>query len=354
MAKILLYKIIIFSIIGISILFSIIKVLRSSNIDYVIAPIIDTIANILTFMFILLKYENVNNILSYFIKNILGDLYLTNGIIKIIGTIALFIIIKFIIKFIISIIQSTIFSGGKKVINESKTLLIIFSTIFAIARACIFILILFVPIIMFNSIPNNPYQINIFNDITAFNKVEDIIDKNKSKIINNGLIKDIASNRIIYYNGVTLDEGVKSNDAINEKARKIVSSSKNDREKAKKLYSWIGSNITYDYDKATRVLNSENVKNSGAICAYEERNGICFDYACLYVAMARATNLKVRLITGEAYNGDEYISHAWNEVYLSDENKWIKVDPTFYKAGNYFDCDNFDDIHKKDNIAGEW
>ncbi len=85
MEKILLYKIIIFSIIGISILFSIIKVLRSSNIDYVIAPIIDTIANILTFMFILLKYENVNNILSYFIKNILGDLYLTNGIIKIIN-----------------------------------------------------------------------------------------------------------------------------------------------------------------------------------------------------------------------------------------------------------------------------
>ncbi|NHL29715.1 transglutaminase domain-containing protein, partial [Clostridium botulinum] len=90
MEKILLYKIIIFGIIGMSILLSIMKVLRSSNIDYVISPIIDTIASILTFMLILLKYENINSILSYFIKNILGDLYLTNGIIKIIGIIALF------------------------------------------------------------------------------------------------------------------------------------------------------------------------------------------------------------------------------------------------------------------------
>ncbi|AOR24041.1 transglutaminase-like domain-containing protein [Clostridium taeniosporum] len=354
MEKILLYKIIIFGIIGMSILFSIIKSVRNSDIDYIISPIIDTIASILTFVLILLKYENINNILLYCIKNILGDLYLNNGIIKIIGIIILFIIIKFIIKFTISIIQSTIFSGGKKVINESKTLLIIFSVIFGIVRACIFILILFVPIIMFNSIQNNPYKINIFNDFSAYNKVEEIIDKNKSKIVNNGLIKDIASNRIIYYNGVTLDEGVKSNNAINEKAKKIVSSSNSDREKAKKLYSWIGSNITYDYDKARRVLNSENVKNSGAICAYEERNGICFDYACLYVAMARATNFKVRLVTGEAYNGENYISHAWNEVYLSDENKWIKIDPTFYNAGDYFDSKNFSDIHINDNIAGEW
>lgn len=354
MEKFLLYKIVIFGIIGMSILFNTVKAVRKSNIDYVIVPIIDTIASILTFMLILLKYENINNVLSYFIKNILGHSYLANGIIKILGIIVLFIIIKFIIKSIISIVQSTIFSGGKKVINESKTLLIIFSTIFGIARVCIFILILFVPIIMFNSIPNNPYKINVFNDVSAFNKMEEIIDNNKSKFINNGLIKDIQANRIIYYNGVTLDEGVKSNDAINEKARKIVSSSKNDREKAKKIYSWIGSNITYDYDKANKILNSQNVKNSGAIPAYEEGKGICFDYACLYVAMARATSIKVRLVNGEAFNGEKYVSHAWNEVYLSDEKKWIKVDPTFYNAGNYFDSDKFDDIHKKENIAGEW
>ncbi|SFC55918.1 transglutaminase-like domain-containing protein [Clostridium uliginosum] len=354
MDKILLYKSIFFGIIGISILLSIKKVLKNSNIDYVIIPIIDTISSIITFMIILFKYDKINGMLSYFINNILSKAHLTNGIIKIGALVIVFLLIRLIIRNVFLLIQSTVFSGGKKLINESKPLLIIFAIVFGTIRASIFILIMFVPIIMFNSIPNNPFKIDAFNNISAFNKMESIIDNNKLEIINNGLIKDIASNKIIYYNGVTLEQGVKSNDNIDQKAKKIVAGANTDREKAKKLYSWIGANITYDYNKAAKVLNSENVSNSGAISAYEEKNGICFDYACLYVAMSRAVGLNVRLITGEAYNGKEYISHAWNEVYLKSENKWVKVDPTFYNAGNYFDSDDFDDIHNKNNTAGEW
>ncbi|GAA0075750.1 hypothetical protein UT300005_01280 [Clostridium sp. CTA-5] len=354
MDKILLYKMIIFGIIGTSVLINIRRVLKNSNIDYAIVPILDIISSIITFVIILTKYDKVNGILSYLINNFFTGRYLTKGIVKIFGIMILFFLIRFIIRQVFQIIQTFIFSGGKKIINQSKTLLIIFSIIFGIIRASIFILIMFVPIIMFNSIPNNHFKINIFNDIESFNKIENIIDKNKTEIINNGLIQDIASNKIIYYNGVTLEDGVKSNNSIDEKAKKIIASGTTDREKAKKLYSWIGSNITYDYDKANKVLNAQDVKNSGAISAYQEKSGICFDYACLYVAMSRAVGLNVRLITGEAYNGENYVSHAWNEVYLRDENKWIKVDPTFYNAGNYFDSNNFDEIHKKTNIAGEW
>ncbi|MBW6410062.1 transglutaminase-like domain-containing protein [Clostridium weizhouense] len=354
MDKILLYKIIIFGIIGTSILISIRRVLKNSNIDYAITPILDIISSIATFVIILTKYDKLNSVLSYLINNFFTGRYLTKGIVKILGLMIVFLIIRFVIRQILQMIQTFIFSGGKRIINQSKTLLIIFSIIFGIIRSSIFILIMFVPIIMFNSIPNNNFKIDVFNNIEAFNRIENIIDKNKIKIINNGLIQDIASNKIIYYNGVTLDEGVKSNNNIDEKAKKLTTSSSTDREKAKKLYSWIGSNITYDYDKANKVLNSQDVKNSGAISAYQEKRGICFDYACLYVAMSRAVGLNIRLITGEAYNGESYVSHAWNEVYLKDENKWIKVDPTFYNAGNYFDSNNFDEIHKKTNIAGEW
>lgn len=42
------------------------------------------------------------------------------------------------------------------------------------------------------------------------------------------------------------------------------------------------------------------------ISAFKKRSGICFDYSCLYVAMARAVNLKVRLLTGTAYDGEKY------------------------------------------------
>ena len=82
--------------------------------------------------------------------------------------------------------------------------------------------------------------------------------------------------------------------------------------------------------------------------------GICFDYACLYVSMARAAGLKVRLVTGEAFDGNSYGSHAWNQVYLSDERRWINVDTTFYISGDYFDSNLFEEDHIEGEIAGEW
>lgn len=159
---------------------------------------------------------------------------------------------------------------------------------------------------------------------------------------------------IVYYNGVTLDEGVKSNAQIDSFAREIGSKGAASKDKARILYNWIGANISYDQNKANRVLNNDFNIKSGAIPTFQTREGICFDYACLYVAMARANGLKVRIITGEGFNGVSWVSHAWNEVFIPEENKWIKVDPTFYKGGNYFNSKRFDLDHRDAKIAGEW
>ena len=70
--------------------------------------------------------------------------------------------------------------------------------------------------------------------------------------------------------------------------------------------------------------------------------------------MARAVELNVRLVTGSAYDGEEYGAHAWNEVYSKEEERWINVDPTFYLSGNYFDNETFNNDHIKESIAGEW
>lgn len=163
--------------------------------------------------------------------------------------------------------------------------------------------------------------------------------------------------KIVIYNGTTVENGIKSNKEIDAKAVEITKDAKSDREKAKRIYTWVGTNIKYDDEKADIILskssNSREFPESGAICAYNARRGICFDKACLYVAMARAAGLKVRLISGDAFDGREYVGHAWNEVYLNDEDKWINVDPTFYDAGNYFDSNLFSE-HKVKNMAGEW
>lgn len=173
---------------------------------------------------------------------------------------------------------------------------------------------------------------------------------------NNPITKSGSSKEIVLYNGITVDEGVKSNKEIDKKAVELTKNAKSDRERAKILYTWVGSNIMYDNDKAKEVLeitDPDKMPKSGAITAFKKRTGICFDKACLYVAMCRAVNLKVKLIGGQAYDGEKYVGHAWNQVYLANEDKWINVDTTFYEGGDYFDSSLFDK-HIAEETAGEW
>ena len=99
------------------------------------------------------------------------------------------------------------------------------------------------------------------------------------------MVKKLAGQniRVIeYFNGVTLDEAIKSNDEIDNTARSIARDGKNDYEKAQKIYKWITKNLTYDYDKAERVSINPKGIESGSIVAFNTREGICFDYpACI-------------------------------------------------------------------------
>ena len=226
--------------------------------------------------------------------------------------------------------------------------------IFGFIRGIVIIILLCIPLVLYNNLVNANYRIDILDGLKPYDKLEDMVDSKKIQVISNGLKENISSNKIIYYNGVTLDEGIKSNEAIDKKARALVSRAGSHREKARSIYRWVGSNITYDDEKADYIMEDTSAYESGAIPAFRDKSGICFDYACLYTAMCKAVNLKSRIIIGEAYNGSEFVSHAWNQVYLEDEGKWINVDPTFYVSGNYFDSANFDDTHKAKSIAGEF
>ena len=172
---------------------------------------------------------------------------------------------------------------------------------------------------------------------------------------NNGELSDNNSNgAITYYNGVTLAQAVKSSPAIDAKTQEIIAGKRTDEAKAYAIYQWVGQNITYDNKKAQELEEGDVNLKSGAIAAFDTREGVCFDYASLYVAMARDAGLKVRLITGEGFDGTQWVSHAWNQVYIPSQNKWINVDCTFYDAGNFFNSSDFNEYHKDASIAGQW
>ncbi|WP_243122774.1 transglutaminase-like domain-containing protein [Haloimpatiens lingqiaonensis] len=192
------------------------------------------------------------------------------------------------------------------------------------------------------NIVNNSFKIVIKDD----NSPDD-------KKYNSSNVKN-TSKTIVYYNGITLEEGIKSNEDIDNFARNLVAGYGTDEKKAQKIYNWIGKNIAYDNEKAEKVFKNIYDIKSGAIPTYYTKKGICFDYSCLYVAMCRANNIKVRMITGRGFNGVSWVGHAWNQVYLKEEGRWINVDTTFAKGGDYFDSNRFSIDHADANVAGEW
>ncbi|EOU1464239.1 transglutaminase-like domain-containing protein [Clostridium perfringens] len=210
-------------------------------------------------------------------------------------------------------------------------------------------------------INSNKYYAALNKEYEAFhNEYKDVISKNIDSAVESNKepksenVVESNKNVINLYNGVTLEQGIKSNEAINKKAKELTKNAKSSREKAKRIYTWISENINYDDNKAENISEKTSQYKSGAIEAFETRKGICFDYSCLYVAMAREVGLKVRIVTGEGFNGKEWGPHSWNEVYLPEKNQWITVDPTFGKAGNYFDSKKNSESHRDGKIVGEW
>lgn len=180
------------------------------------------------------------------------------------------------------------------------------------------------------------------------NKIVSVIcdSYNESKLIT------VAKQKNTVYNGTLLSDAVKSNVDIENIAKSITSEYDEDIIKARKIYNWIGRNIEYEYEYIEN--NGYLGENRGAIYAFSNSKGVCFDFASLFTAMARSLSLPVRLIIGDAYNGEITGRHAWNQVYIKEEDRWISVDSTFWGDENAFDSKDFDENHFEDYMAGEW
>ncbi len=119
-----------------------------------------------------------------------------------------------------------------------------------------------------------------------------------------------------------------------------------DRAKARALYDWVGTRVSYDDDKVRAYEEWGEWREQNPETTFVTRKGVCIDYARLYAAMARAAGLDVRVVTGLGYDGrGGYGAHAWNEVYANEEQRWIPLDSTWAKTGNWFDSPGFADTH---------
>lgn len=112
------------------------------------------------------------------------------------------------------------------------------------------------------------------------------------------------------------DAFIQSDDArVIEQAEKLTERLST-AEKAKVLSDWVYVTLT----------KSPTLSLPSATEVLEQRVGDCNEHAVLYIALARASGVPTRLVTGLAYTSGQFYYHAWAEVWLG---RWVAVDPTF-------------------------
>ncbi|HOM03702.1 MAG TPA: transglutaminase-like domain-containing protein [Acetivibrio sp.] len=140
-----------------------------------------------------------------------------------------------------------------------------------------------------------------------------------------------------------------NNEQIIALAKKLTKDAKTDREKAQKIYNWVVKNIKYDYEKYLKQVNKNYDNIYGAVNTLETKKGVCYDYSALVAALGRASGLQVKMVKGNFIGSYGNELHAWNEIYISEEKRWINVDSTFGSTlkTNYFDNKDFNKNHEK-------
>ena len=122
-------------------------------------------------------------------------------------------------------------------------------------------------------------------------------------------------------------EGIESDDQIIiNLSREIVGNEKNPFWKAYKIYDWITKTIRYDHDL---------VPSGGALATIEKGEGVCGDYAKLFMALARAAGIPSRYIILYVLDNYDVEAHASVEIYLP-EYGWVPIDPTWGVEFNNF------------------
>lgn len=113
-------------------------------------------------------------------------------------------------------------------------------------------------------------------------------------------------------------EGIEAaSPAIIVQARQVVEGKTGVVAQARALSSWTAQHLT------------DTVDDSGsALTALEKKSGNCQSHAKLYTALARASGIATRFVSGlVSQDGRGFLYHSWAESWL--DGRWVAVDPTF-------------------------
>ncbi len=111
-------------------------------------------------------------------------------------------------------------------------------------------------------------------------------------------------------------------------------------------YNYVVQNIHYDYEKIKNLDYSYLPDNNATL---NSNSGICYDYSSLLASMLRSQGVPTKLVKG--YTTWTSVYHAWNEVYLADEERWVIVDTTYdsylYLRDRYYTFEKSIEVYSK-------
>lgn len=113
-------------------------------------------------------------------------------------------------------------------------------------------------------------------------------------------------------------EGIESTaPVILQKAQELTATLTQNNAKVKALSAWTSSWL------------EDTVDDGGtALASLTKRSGNCQTHAKLYTALARATGIPTRFVSGlVSQDGATFLYHSWAESWL--DGHWVAVDPTF-------------------------
>ena len=164
-----------------------------------------------------------------------------------------------------------------------------------------------------------PLQLGEGNySVTLFENVSTSLYK---KVLSKSFFANFAEMNLPYLQSVQgIDWG--SSKLGVELAAALTEGKATDWERAHAIYSYVVSNLQYDYDKVSSITPEYLPVIDQTLSA---KRGICYDFASVLAGMLRSVGIPAKLVKGYTENVEAY--HAWNEIYLNGE--WVLVDASY-------------------------